>query len=173
MGALPSPVLLGIIGAAHGVKGEVRIRSYTADPVDIRAYGALTSADGRRFEILAARMAKDVVVARLKGVANRDAAEALNGIELFVDRSLLPEPEDEDEFLHADLIGLRAEAADGTLIGKVTALHNFGGGDTIEIHPQRGPSLLLPFTKLVVPVIDIAGGRIVVALPDETEVPGV
>ncbi len=172
MGALSSPILLGIIGAAHGVKGEVRIKSYTADPTDIGAYGPLTAPDGRRFEILAARMAKDVVVARLKGVGDRNMAETLNGVELFVDRSLLPPPEDEDEFLHADLIGLRAETAEGLLIGKVGAIHNFGGGDTVEIQQQRGPSLLVPFTKKAVPTVDLAGGRIIVELPAETEANG-
>lgn len=172
MSRLASPVLLGIIGAARGVKGEVRIKSYTADPTDIGRYGPLSAADGRHFEILSARMAKDVVVARLKGVADRNVAEALNGIELFVDRSLLPPPEDEDEFLHADLIGLRAETAGGALVGKISAIHNFGGGDTVEIQQQRGPSLLLPFTKQVVPVVDIAGGRVVVELPAEIEANG-
>ncbi len=172
MTGLAAPVLLGIIGAAHGVKGEVRIKSYTADPLDIGAYGPLTAFDGRRFEVASVRSAKDVVVARLKGVDDRNAAETLNGTQLFVDRSVLPEPEEEDEFLHADLIGLRAETAEGAALGRVSAIHNFGGGDAVEIQPARGPSLMLPFTKAAVPVIDIAGGRIVVVPPAESEILG-
>jgi len=166
------PVLLGIIGAAHGVRGEVRVKSYTADPLDLGRYGPLSAEDGRRFEVLSIRPARDVVVVRFKGLDDRNAAEALNGVRLFVARAALPPPEDEDEFLHADLIGLRAETAQGALLGHVSAIHNFGGGDVVEIRPARGESLLFAFTRAVVPLVDIAGGRIVVAPPHEEEVRG-
>lgn len=169
---LANPVLLGVIGAAHGIKGELRIKSYTGDPTAIASYGPLATADGRRFEILAVRLAQEVVVARLKGVEDRNAAEALTGTELFVDRAVLPEPDDEDEFLHADLVGLAAETEDGAVLGHVVAIHDFGGGDMIEIRPPAGESLLLPFTKAVVPVIDLPGRRLVVRPPDTIDAPG-
>ena len=156
------------IGAPHGVRGEVRIKSFTADPMALADYGALTSEDGARtFEIEALRPAKEVVIARLAGVADREAAEALRNLRLYVPRDRLPAA-DADEFYYADLIGLAAVDADGTAIGTVAALHNFGGGDLIEITSETGgPSLLLPFTKAVVPEVDIAGGRVVVDPPAE------
>jgi 16S rRNA processing protein RimM len=169
MAGLVAPILLGIVGAAHGVRGEVRVKSYSADPADLCRYGPLTAEDGRRFEVVSLRPARDVVVVRFKGLDDRNAAEALNGVKLFVDRAALPEPDDEDEFLHADLIGLRAETQQGEQLGHVSAIHNFGGGDVIEVRPARGESLLFAFTRAVVPVIDIAGGRIVIAPPHEEE----
>ena len=156
------------IGAPHGVRGEVRIKSFTADPMALANYGALTSEDGARtFEIEALRPAKEVVIARLAGVADREATEALRNLRLYVPRDRLPAA-DADEFYYADLIGLAAVDADGTAIGTVAALHNFGGGDLIEITSETGgPSVLLPFTKAVVPEVDIAGGRVVVDPPAE------
>ena len=172
MTGLERPVLLGIVGAPHGIRGEVRVKSYTADPADLGRYGPLTAEDGRRFEVAAIRPARDVVVVRFKGLDDRNAAEALNGVKLFVARAVLPPPEDEDEFLHADLVGLRAETEQGEQLGHVSAIHNFGGGDMLELQPARGPSLLFAFTRVVVPVIDIAGGRVVIAPPHEEDVPG-
>jgi len=163
------PILLGIVGAPHGVRGEVRVKSYTADPLDLRAYGPLWSAEGRRFDIVSLRPAKEVVVVRFAGIDDRTAAEALNGVRLHVDRDRLPPPEDDDDFLQADLIGLAAETAAGEALGRVIAVHNFGAGDTLEVQPPRGPSVYYPFTRAVVPTVDIAGGRLIVVPPEEVE----
>lgn len=161
---------MGRIGAAHGVKGEVRLVSFTAEPKAIAAYGALSDARGARIEILALRHVRDnIFVARLQDISTRAAAEALNGTELYMARAALPEPA-EDEYYHADLIGLAAHSADGARIGEVTGVLNFGGGDILEIAPEGGgETLLLPFTKTVVPRVDLEGGAIVVAPPAEIE----
>lgn len=158
------------IGAPHGVRGEVRIKSFTADAMALAEYGALSSEDGaHNFEIESLRPSKEVLIGRLKGVADRDSAEALRNLPLYVPRDRLPAAE-HDEFYHADLIGLAAVDADGTAIGTVAALHNFGGGDLIEIAPEAGgSSLLLPFTKAVVPEVDLAAGRVVIDLPKEDD----
>jgi 16S rRNA processing protein RimM len=166
----PKLVLLARIGAAHGVRGEVRVKSFTADPMALGGYGPLSSRDGRVFLVERLRPAKEVVVAKFRGVDDRNAAEALNGTDLFVPRDRLPAAEDEDEFYHADLIGLSAEAEDGTPLGTVVAIHNFGAGDILDIAPPRGPSLLVPFTKAVVPDVDLVAGRLVVIPPPEIEV---
>ena len=159
------------IGAAHGIRGEVRLWSFTQDPMAITAYGPLESEDGtRRFEIEALRPAKDHFVARLAGVPDRDAAEKLTNIKLYVSRDQLPPVEDDETFYHADLIGLSAVMPDGTALGTVTAVHNFGAGDLVEIKPADGGELLLvPFTDAAVPEIDIAAGRIVVVPLTSTE----
>jgi 16S rRNA processing protein RimM len=165
-------VLLGVFGAAHGVRGEVRLKSYTADPAAIASYGPLTNEAGRVFELLAVRpLRDDMLVARVKGISDRTQAEALTNVRLYVPRARLGQAaEDEDEFFHADLIGLKAETADGAPFGIVTALLDFGAGDLLEIQPAAGgPSVLLPFTKAVVPVVDVPGGRVVVAPPAEIE----
>lgn len=158
-------ILLGTIGAAHGIKGEVRIASHTQDPEAIASYGPLdTNKPGLTITIESARLQKTVLVARLKGVRDRDEAELLNGTELYVDRSRLPDPEDEDDFYHADLIGLDARLESGVSIGAVLALHNHGAGDLIEIQdPRSGDTFLLPFTKTVVPTIKIADGYLVIS----------
>jgi 16S rRNA processing protein RimM len=153
-------VLLGIIGAPHGIKGEVRIKAFTGDPLAIAEYGPLQDETGRRFEIVALRPAKEVVVARLKGVSSREAAEALNGVNLFVGRDRLPPPEDEDDFLHADLIGCQVVDPDGAVLGTVTAVANYGAGDLLDIATPDGRSVLMPFTKAFAPAIDIAARRI-------------
>jgi len=160
-------VLLGVFGAPHGVRGEIRLKSYTADPAAIASYGPLTTEDGRIFELVSVRPQKDVLIARVRGLASRDAAQALTHVKLYAPRERLGEAE-EDEFFHADLVGLRAETADGETLGTVVALHNFGAGDVLEIRPGRGQSILLPFTKEVVPVVDIPGGLMVVVPPIET-----
>lgn len=168
----PNLVLLGEFGRAQGLKGEVRLKSYTGDPAAIAGYGPLLASDGRRFEILDVRTAPggaaDMLIARVHGVGDRTAAEALNRIALHVARDKLGTPEDEDEFLAADLVGLDAVDADGTRVGKVLSVPNYGGGDLLEIAPAKGGmSALLPFTKAFVPSLDIPGRRIVVALPEE------
>jgi 16S rRNA processing protein RimM len=156
------------IGAAHGVRGEVRLKAFTADPLSVARYGPLEAEDGtRRFEIEAVRPAKDMLVARLKGVTDRAAAERLTNIRLYVPRERLPQPAD-DEFYHADLVGLAALTADGAPFGTVKAVHNFGAGDLLEIEPVSGAqTMLLPFNATVVPTVDIAGGRIIVDPPVE------
>jgi len=164
-------VLVGGIGAAHGVNGEVRLTSFTEDPKAIGAYGPLTDARGaRQFEIVALRPLRDnLFVARLKGVLTREAAEALNNTHLHVARDALPAT-GEDEFYHADLIGLAARNAAGERIGHVVNVLNFGGGDILEIAPARGgETLLLPFTRAAVPVVDLEAREVVVVPPTEIE----
>lgn len=153
-------VLLGIVGAPHGVRGEIRIKTFTGDPLAIAGYGPLTDGKGRSFEITDIRPAKEVVVARLKGVATREAAEALNGTELFVTREKLSADADEDEFLHADLIGCSVVGPDGAVLGAVMAVENYGAGDLLDIETPDGRSVLMPFTKAFAPRIDIAARRI-------------
>ena len=158
----PDRILLGQFGAAHGLKGEVRLKTYTGDPFAIGDYGPLSSEDGRTFEITHLRDAKEVLIARVKGVADRNAAERLTNLKLYVDRSVLGEVQDEDEFFHADLVGLDVETSDGLKLGKIAAIYNFGAGDMVEIKPAAGGKLvLLPFTKAAVTVVDIKGGRLV------------
>jgi 16S rRNA processing protein RimM len=170
---VPERVCIAQIGAAHGVRGEVRLKSFTADPLSVTGYGPLETEDGKcRFEIETARPAKDMLVVRLKGVTDRAAAERLTNLKLYVARARLPQPAD-DEFYYADLIGLAAVTAAGAPVGTVKALHNFGAGDLLEIEPAGGGNtLLLPFTAATVPVVDIAGSRVVVAPPDEVLVEG-
>jgi 16S rRNA processing protein RimM len=157
------------IGAPHGVRGEVRLWTFTEDPLAVLHYGPLTTRDGSRaFEVTKARQAKDHLVATIKGVADRTAAEKLNRLELYIARDQLPEPDD-DEYYHADLIGLAAETAAGEPLGRVLAIHNFGAGDIIEIAPPSGSTMLLPFTNAVVPTIDIKNGRVVIELSAEIE----
>jgi 16S rRNA processing protein RimM len=166
-------VLVGRIGAAHGIKGEVRLLSFTEDPKAIGAYGPLSDADGaQRFEIVALRPIKDdVVVARFAGVMTREAAEALCNTELYLARDALPTAA-LDEFYHADLIGLAATNEAGARIGHVVNVLNFGGGDILEIATaDGGETLLLPFTKDAVPIIDLAVGKIIIVPPVEIEAP--
>ena len=159
------------IGAAHGIRGEVRLRSFTEEPMAVTAYGPLESEDGtRRFTIEALRPAKDHFVARLAGVPDRNAAEKLVNIKLYVSRDKLPPIEDGETFYHADLVGLAAVTPDGTPLGTVTAILNFGAGDLVEIKPQGGGEpLMVPFTDAAVPEIDIAARRMVVVPLSTTE----
>ena len=163
-------ILLARIGAPHGVKGAVRVKTFTGDPMAIGNYGQLTSEDGRVFSIAEIRPDKAGVVARFKGVADRNAAAAITGIDLYVDRSALPAPDDEDEFYHADLIGLAVQKADGTVLGTIVSVLDHGAGEFLEIAPPKGQTLLIPFTKAAVPEIDIAAGRVVADPPPEVEV---
>lgn len=164
-------VLLGRITGAHGIRGELLVRSFTADPADIAAYGPLVRRDGgAAIELSIVRVTDKGVIARIKGVADRNAAEALSGIELFVPREALPEPA-ADEFYHADLIGLAAVSATGDAIGKVVAIHNFGAGDLLEIRlAGTSRTELVPFADPFASTIDLAQRRIVIDLPrDDTD----
>ena len=156
-------ICLGQIGAPHGVRGEVRLRSFTAEPAAIAAYGPLESEDGRVFTIETLRPAKDFFVVRLSGVTNRDAAERLTNTKLYVPRELLPQPKAPDEYYHADLIGLRVVDCSGRRCGTVVAVHNFGAGDVIEVRPETGDKTeMLPFNAATVPEVNIASGKLVV-----------
>jgi 16S rRNA processing protein RimM len=167
--AVTAPICVARIGAAHGVRGAVKLWTFTEDPLAVKHYGPLMTKDGaRQFEVTHVREAKDHLVATLKGIATREDAERLNGLELYVARDKLPET-DEDEYYHADLIGLAAVNAADEPLGRVVAIHNFGAGDIIEIAPAKGATMLLPFTDAVVPTVDLAGGRVVIELPQEIE----
>lgn len=161
-------VCMGIVGAPHGVRGAVRIKSFTNDPGAIAGYGALEDEGGtRRFSLRVLGEAKGdgMVIAELSGVADRDRAEALRGMRLYAPRAVLPATA-EDEFYHADLVGLAVGLDDGSELGKIIAVHDFGAGDVIEIERAEGPPVLVPFTRAAVPVVDIAGGRVVIDPPD-------
>jgi 16S rRNA processing protein RimM len=165
-------VCLGQIGAAHGVRGEVRLWSFTADPAAIAHYGPLEAEDGRVFAITSLRPAKGHFVATLSGIADRDAASALANTKLYVPRERLPQTTEPDEFYHADLVGLVAVDQAGQRRGTVIGVHNFGAGDLIEVRPDHGRgSELIPFDEKHVPVVDIAAGRMVVAWAEETPEP--
>jgi 16S rRNA processing protein RimM len=156
---LQNPVQMAVIGAAHGIKGELRVKSFTGDPLALGGYGPLSSKDGRVFEVETIRAAGEVAIVRFKGVSDRSAAERLTGTELFIDRSALP-PEDEDEFYHADLVGLVVRDEAGVEGGRVTAIQNFGGGDILEITFQGRKGLLIPFSRASVPEVDVKAGFI-------------
>lgn len=159
MASTEKPVLVAIIGAAHGIKGEVRIKTYTANPLALADYNPLKAKDGRAFEVLSVRPQGTVVVARLKGVSDRNQAEALNGVELFAARSDLPD-EDDGEFFHDDLVGLAVNDETGAAVGRVKAVHNFGGGDILELDLPGRPSVMIPFSNAAVPVVDLDQGLV-------------
>jgi 16S rRNA processing protein RimM len=180
VGAKNARVCMAIVGAPHGVRGAVRIKSFTDIPEAVANYGALEDESGaRRFTLRVTGAAKGdgMVIGQLSGVVDRDAAEALRGLRLYAPRAALPAPA-EDEFYYADLVGLAALLEDGSRLGEVVAVHDFGAGDVIEIardktKGQGGQPVLVPFTRAAVPVVDIAGGRVVVAPPDGLiEAPG-
>lgn len=156
-------VLLGRITGAHGIRGEVKITSFTGTPEDIASYGPLSDGKGRSLTIESLRPLKGMSLsARIAGVSDRNAAEALKGIELFVEREKLPATE-EDEWYHADLIGIHAFTPEGERIGEIVAVQNFGAGDLLEIRGEKASRTeLIPFTKAAVPVIDIKGRRVIV-----------
>lgn len=161
-------VLMGRIGAAHGIKGEVRIKSHTENPIDIGTYGPLTDKLGEaQFEIAASRLSKGMVIARLKGVTDRNQAERLNGTELYVARDRLDLPADEDEFLQADLIGLEVREPDGRRIGQIKAILNYGASDILDVSLDDGGTALFPFTRAVVPDIRIEHGFVTLVAPEE------
>jgi 16S rRNA processing protein RimM len=166
---MAAQICIARIGAAHGVRGAVRLWTFTEDPLAVTYYGPLATKDGtRQFEVTHAREAGGHLVATLKGVATREDAERLNGVELYIARDKLPST-DEDEYYHADLIGLAAVTAANEPLGRVMAIHNFGAGDIIEIAPPHGATMLLPFTNAVVPSVDLAGGFVVIELPAEID----
>ena len=165
----PGRVLLGHISAAHGIRGEVVIKTHTANPADIAAYGPLADAQGQRsFSLKVVRVSDKGVVARIDGVADRNAAEALRGTELYVDRARLPAG-GEAEYYHADLVGLEAVDPAGTPVGRVVAVHNFGAGDVLEIELVDGGAKteMIAFSKACVPDVDIAAGRLVVVVAED------
>lgn len=168
MSSAPSEkILMAVVGAAHGIRGEVRVKPYGDDPLSFTDYGALETADGsRRFTVVNARVQKTVVVTKFKGINDRNAAEALNGLELYIPRDRLPEPE-EDEFYHTDLIGLTAEDESGTALGRIVTVQNFGAGDLIEIRPPSGKSYYIPFTREFVPTVSLAEGKVICILPPD------
>jgi 16S rRNA processing protein RimM len=168
LGEKPDRVLLGDIGAAQGLKGEVRLRSFTAVPADIASYGPLEDEAGSRtIEIQSVRVTPKALIAHIKGVATREQAEALTGTKLYLPRGRLPES-DADEWYHADLIGLTAVDGGGAPIGKVVAVHNFGAGDIIEIEPTAGgENLLVSFTAATVPEVDLTAGTLTLVMPED------
>jgi 16S rRNA processing protein RimM len=165
-------ILVGAIAGAHGVRGQVKIKSFTDDPAAVAAYGPVSDESGRRsFHLTltgAAGAANGMVIARIDGVSDRNEAEALKGLRLYVARTALP-PTEEGEFYRADLIGLRAERRDGSTYGRVADVHNYGAGDLLEIARADGETEFLPFTMATAPVVDIPGGRLVVEPPAVVE----
>ncbi len=161
-------VCLGAITGPHGVRGLVKVKAFTEVPEDVAAYGPVeTEAADRRFTLRVTGSAKGQLIVAIDGVRDRDAAIALKGQRLYVDRSALPDPDD-GTFYHADLIGMTAVDTDGRDLGRVTALHDFGAGDLVEVTAEDGKSLLLPFTEATVPVVDLAARRLVVDPPEGT-----
>lgn len=161
-------VCLGEITGAHGVKGEVRVRTYTEDPQAIAAYGPLQDEAGTRtFAILSARAAKDGAVVRIEGIDTREAAEALEGVALWVERRALPGDLEEETYYHADLVGLVAISVDGAALGQVVAVQNYGAGDLLEVRPATGgKTVLVPFTEETVPEIDLGAGWMIMVPPE-------
>jgi 16S rRNA processing protein RimM len=161
-------VCVAEIGAAHGIAGEVRLRAFTEDPQAVTQFGPLQAEDGREVAITSLRPAKDCLIARLAGVADRTAAEQLRNVKLYVAREKLPAIEEPETWYHADLVGLAAVGPDGAALGCVVAVQNFGAGDLLEIAPAAGgPTLLLPFTDAAVPLVDVPNRRVVVNPPRE------
>lgn len=160
-------ICIGTIAGAFGVQGEVRIKSYCSDPEAIADYGPLFTKDGSRsFAIKLTRPVAGGLGARIAGVSNKDQADALRGIDLYVDRTRLPSLPD-DEFYHADLIGLEVRDTGGVVLGQVRAIHNHGAGDLLEVYaPSRKNPLLIPFTRAAVPTVDLSAGRVVADLPE-------
>ncbi|HWA51016.1 MAG TPA: ribosome maturation factor RimM [Dongiaceae bacterium] len=172
-------VLMGAILGAHGIKGEVKVKSFAAKPSDIAGYGALTDAKEKcRFELSivgTSDATRGILIARIAGVADRNAAEALKGTELYVARESLPKLTDTEEFYFADLVGLQAVDEGGKVFGRIVSVDNYGAGDLLLVAPENGgdeDSFVVPFTKAFVPVVDIAAGKLVLNLPkDFFEVP--
>lgn len=155
-------VVMAQIGRAHGLKGEVHAQSFTADPLALTDYGDLTDSKGRVFKIAAIRAQGTGLVLRLAGVTTREAAEALNGVELLLPRTALPATEDDDDFYYADLIGLDGVEASGEVVGKILAVHNFGAGDMLEMRLVNGKSAFVPFTKAAVPHVSVNAGTVTI-----------
>ncbi len=157
---------VGVVTCARGIKGDIRVKSFTAVPEDLATYRPITDKSGSRiFKVKVTGAAKGQLVARIDGVSDRTAAEQLKGVEFYVPWEALPDPED-DEFYLRDLIGLRAEREDGSDFGTITAVENFGAGDVLEISGSVKGGIMVPFTKDVVPVVDLEGQRVVIIPPD-------
>ena len=169
MNGKPDPadfVLLGVVTGVRGLKGDLRIKSFTADPEDLGAYGPLWDEAGEvSYRVKVTGVAKGHLIARIKGVSNRTAAETLKGLKLHISRSALPDPE-EDEFYHSDLIGLQAVTTSGEVLGTVSAVEDFGAGDVLEVASGPYKGLVVPFTKEVVPEVDLEKGAVTVDPPD-------
>lgn len=161
-------VCLGRAVGARGLKGEVRIKTFTEEPLAIGNYGPLQDEAGTRsFEISNVKAAKDGVVARLKGISSREEADALKGVEFYVDRARLPEQDDDSTFYYDELIGLVAIDDNGSALGQVVAVQNFGAGDLLEVRPATGgATVLVPFTKEIVPDIDREAGWLLMLPPE-------
>ena len=163
-------ILVGRVAGAFGIKGEVRITSFTADPMALVDYKTLLREDGSPgLTLTGGRVAKGGVVVRAREIETREQAEAARGLRLYIPRDTLPEPEDEDEFYVADLVGLDVVGVEGEALGRVKSVHDFGAGDLLEIEPAQGPSWWLPFTREAVPEVSISERRVVAVKPEETE----
>ncbi len=159
-------VLMGLVLGAHGIKGAVRVLSYAAAPEDIASYGPLEDESGRRkFSLAVMGKARGAMLAEVEGIGDRDAAAALKGTKLYLPRSALPAPA-EGEFYWGDLVGLRAELRGGTALGEVVAVHDFGGGPSLEVKRETGSPVMVPFTNRVVPVVDLGAGKVVIDPPE-------
>lgn len=164
---MPGDILVGVVTGPQGLKGEVRVKTFTDAPERLSAYGPLHTPEGRVLEIVAARpMKTGIAVVQFKGIEDRAAAEALANEKLLISRGALPQTE-HDEFYHADLIGLRAQDDEGRILGEIRAIHNFGAGDVIEIERGDGGTMMLPFTCDFIPAIHLADKYVVVAEPED------
>ena len=165
MSAAEKRVCVGAVAGAHGVRGAVKIKSFTDNPEDVARYGPLEDESGeRQFTLRLTGAGKGVLIGQLSGITDRNQAEAARGLRLYLPRAALP-PTEEDEYYHADLIGLEAVLTDGSVVGPVRAVHDFGAGDTLEIARREAPPLMVPFTRTVVPKIDLAAGQLVIDPP--------
>lgn len=162
----PGFVCVGAIAGAHGIRGEVKVKPFTADPLDVGSYGPVLTTRGTRLDLQPLRVQGQVVVARIDGVADRNAAEALKGLRLYVPRDALPDTDDEDEFYHADLLGLPIVDAAGETIGTVRTIQDFGAGDMLEVALATGGTAFLPFTRETVPTVDLKSGRLTAVPPE-------
>lgn len=158
MGKPLRPIQMAVIGAPHGIKGELRVKTFTGDPLALADYGPLYDEAGARYDVVDIRPAKNVVVVRFRQVNDRASAEALNGTVLYVDRSVLPDDLEEDQFYHADLIDLPVRDEHGQVLGHVSAFHDFGGGDIMEVVLGSGKTVLVPFNRDAVPTVDLQNG---------------
>lgn len=157
---MKNPVQMAVIGAPHGIRGELRVKTFTGEPEALGDYGPLFDEKGRSFTVQAIRPAGTVAVVRFAEVKDRSMAEALNGTALFVERSALPAPQDEEEFYHADLAGLSVRDGAGSVLGKVAGVQNFGGGDILQVRLASGGEALIPFTRAAVPRVVLSAGFI-------------
>ncbi len=166
MGSLHDQVLVGVIVGAHGIRGEVKLKSFTSNPSSIGSYGPLQTLSGQQFEISKLKPAKDGFLATLKNVVDRSQSELLRGLELFVAREKLPKLKDSEAYAH-DLMGSDVLLEDGSLLGKLIAMPNYGAGDLLEVElPGNTETVLIPFTAAFVPQDDFSSGRIIVILPE-------